>query len=163
MVEALLNINGLPRSLADSRYIIGGLKDRGSARTAKHLFSGILLPSSSMFGGAPIHALNAMISLSLCSDCVHARWHSCRYCIFMDIARGLGFGAVAVLIGMRGVGKNLVVQNRKKRDNSSATQWTALIANHTSRGALTTPNGRLLLTTDCNISQAPSSRECVAM
>jgi len=91
---------------------------------------------------------DAMISFSLCSDCLHTRCHSCHYCIFMDLARGLG------LIGMRGVGKNTALQNRKKREYSTATHCSALIADLAGWGDYTMPNGWSLFTTDCVISPA---------
>lgn len=97
---------------------------------------------------------DAMISFSLCSDSVDTSCHSCLYCIFMDIARGFGLGVIAVLIGMRGVGKNTAVQNRKRRENSTATHCSALIAHHADWGDYTMPNGWSLFTTHCVISPA---------
>lgn len=146
MVEALLNINFLPHCLSESIYI-GRLKQQKWARAAKYRFSGILLPSSSMFR----YTFNAMTSISLCSDCVDKRCHSGHYCIFMNITRRFGLGAIAVLSGMRGVGKNLAVQCRKRRENSTATYCSAFIANHAGWGAYAMPNGWSLFTTDCVI------------
>jgi len=88
--------------------------------------------------------------------CVHARWRPCHYCIFMDIARRLGCGVGAVVIGMRGVEKNLVAKSHKKRDKSTVMEWTAVSSG-------TRPTRCSLRTIDCNVSQASSSREYVAM
>lgn len=59
----------------------------------------------------------------------------------MNITRRFGLGVIAVLSGMRGVGKNLAVQCRKKRENSTATYCSAFIANHPVGGLMQCPMG----------------------